>query len=88
VEIQIGSCKDEILCDITPMDVYHVLLGRPWQYDKKSIHDGRKTIYSLEKDGNKYVLLPLQDEGAKEEVGPSVLLISGKELLQEVKNEE
>jgi hypothetical protein len=30
----------------------------------------------------------LQDEGAKEEVGPSVLLMSGKELLQEVKKEE
>jgi hypothetical protein len=88
VEIQIGSYKDEILCDIMPMDVYHVLLGRPWKYDKKSIHDGRKNTYSLEKDGNKHVLLPLQDEGDKEEVGPSVLLISGKELLQEVKKEE
>jgi hypothetical protein len=33
-------------------------------------------------------LFPLKDEGAKEEVGPSVLLMSGKELLQEVKKEE
>jgi hypothetical protein len=30
----------------------------------------------------------LQDEGTKEEVGPSVLMMSGKELLQEVKKEE
>jgi hypothetical protein len=58
------------------------------EYDRKSIHDGRRNTYSLEKDGNKHVLFPLQDEGAKEEVGPSVLLMSGKELLQEVKKEE
>ena len=29
VEFQIGSYKDEILCDIMPMDVCHILLGRP-----------------------------------------------------------
>jgi hypothetical protein len=28
------------------------------------------------------MMLPLQDEGAKEEVVPSVLLMSGKDLLQ------
>jgi hypothetical protein len=88
VEIQIASYKDEVLCDIIPMDVCHVLLGRPWQYDKKAIHDGRRNTCSLEKDVHKHVLMPLQDEGAKEEVGPSVLLMSGKELLQEVKKEE
>jgi hypothetical protein len=74
VEIQIGSYKDEILCDIMPMDVCHVLLGRPWQYDRKSIHDGRRNTYSLEKYGHMHVLLPLQDEGAKEEASPSVLI--------------
>jgi hypothetical protein len=51
VEIQIGSYKDEILCDIMPMDVFHVLLGRPWKYDRKSIHDGRKNTYSLKRMG-------------------------------------
>jgi hypothetical protein len=34
------------------------------------------------------VLFPLTDESSKEEPGPSVLLMSGKELLQEVKNQE
>jgi hypothetical protein len=88
VEFQIGSYKDEILCDVMPMDVCHVLLGRPWKYDRKAIHDGRKNTYTLEKNGHKHVLLPLKDEGTKEEVGPSVLLMSGRELLQEVKKEE
>jgi hypothetical protein len=88
VEIQIGSYKDEILCDVMPMDVCHILLGRPWKYDRKAMHDGRKNTYTLEKNGHKHVLLPLKDEGTKEEVGPSVLLMSGKELLQEIKKEE
>lgn len=33
-------------------------------------------------------MLPLQDEGKMKEVGPHVLLMSGKELLPNVKKEE
>jgi hypothetical protein len=33
VEFKIGGYKDEILCDVIPMDVFHILLGRPCQYD-------------------------------------------------------
>jgi hypothetical protein len=33
VEFKIGGYKDEFLCDVIPMDVWHVLLGRPWQYE-------------------------------------------------------
>ena len=42
VEFKIGGYKDEILCDVIPMDVCHILLGRPWQFDRNVIHDGRK----------------------------------------------
>ena len=30
VKFKIGSYHDEVLCDIIPMDVYHLLLGRKW----------------------------------------------------------
>ena len=30
VVFKIGGYKDEILCDVIPMDVYHILFGRPW----------------------------------------------------------
>ena len=33
VEFNIGGYNDKILCDVIPMDVCHLLLGRPWQYD-------------------------------------------------------
>ena len=39
VEFQIGSYRDKVLCDIFPMDVCHVLLGRSLHYDRKAIHD-------------------------------------------------
>eukprot|EP00253_Pinus_taeda_P011166 PITA_11166 len=41
VEFQIGKYKDKILCDVMPMDVCHLLLGRPWQFDRSAVHDGK-----------------------------------------------
>ena len=48
VDFQIGHYKDKILCDVMPMDVCHILLGRPWKLDKKVIHDGRSNCHSFE----------------------------------------
>ena len=88
MEFQIGTYKDVVLCDIIPMDVCHILLGRPWKYDRKVFHDGRKNTYYLEKDGNKHTLSPLEDEAVQEGSGSNILLMTGKELLQEVKKED
>ena len=85
MEFQIGTYKDVVLCDIMPMDVCHILLGRPWQYDGKVVHDGRKNTYSLKKDGRRHTLSSLQDEAVQEGLGSNILLMTGKELLQEVK---
>nr|GEW12206.1 hypothetical protein [Tanacetum cinerariifolium] len=32
--------------------------GRPWQFDRRTIHDGSKNTYSFDKDGGKIVLGP------------------------------
>jgi hypothetical protein len=82
VDFKIGGHRGEVLCDVIPMDVFHVLLGRPWKYDRNAIHDGRKNTYSLEKNGCKHMLLPIEDKGVKEESVPSILLMTGKELLK------
>jgi hypothetical protein len=84
VEFKIGGYRDEILCDVIPMDVCHVLLGRPWQYDMNAIHDGRRNTYTLEKNGRTHMLLPIEEKKVKEEAITSILLMSGKELLSEV----
>jgi hypothetical protein len=88
VEFKIGSYKYEFLCDVIPMDVFHVLLERPWKYDRNVIHDGRKNTYTLEKNGCKHMLLPIEDKGVKEETSPNILLVSEKELLKEVKKDQ
>jgi hypothetical protein len=88
VEIKIGGYKDEILCDVIPMDVCHLLLGRPWKYDRNVIHDGRKNTYILEKNGRSHMLLPIKDKEVTIEVSNTELLMSGKELLTEIKKKE
>jgi hypothetical protein len=85
VEFKIGGYRYDIFCDVIPMDVCHVLLGRPWRYDRNVIHDGRKNTYTLEKNGRTHMLLPIEEKNAKEEANTSILLMSGKELLSEVK---
>ena len=88
VEFKIGGYRDEILCDVIPMDVCHILLGRPWQFDRKVIHDGRKNTYTLEKNGRTHMLLPIEDKEKKRESSSSILLMSGKYLLNEFKKEK
>jgi hypothetical protein len=68
VEFKIGGYNDKILCDVIPMDVCHLLLGRPWQYDRNVIHDGRMNTYTLEKNGRTHMLLPIKDKEVKPEV--------------------
>jgi hypothetical protein len=41
----------------------------------------------LEKNGRTHMPLPIEDKKVKEEVNTSILLMSGKELLSEVKKE-
>ncbi|XP_038721986.1 uncharacterized protein LOC120014137 [Tripterygium wilfordii] len=53
--------KDQIWCDVVSMDACHLLLGRPWQYDRRVIQDGRKNTYSFIFESTKIVLLPSQE---------------------------
>ena len=86
IDLQIRNYKDWVLCDVMPMDVCHILLGRPWKYDRNVRHDGRRNTYELEKDGVKHKLIPLQ---AKDEAGSSkTLLLGGREFLQQLGREE
>jgi hypothetical protein len=78
VEFKIGGYRDEILCDVIPMDVCHILLGRSWQYDKNVVHDGRMNTYTLEKNGMTHMLLPIEDKKVKAEASNTILLMSWK----------
>ena len=68
------------------MDVCHLLLRRPWQYDKHVIYDGFKNTYAFNMDGHKIVLAPLKSmmslESKKDE---GSILLSKVELDKKVK---
>lgn len=51
--------QDEVWCDILPMTVCHVLLGRPWMYDRRVNYDGFHNTYSLIFKNKKLILEPL-----------------------------
>eukprot|EP00257_Ricinus_communis_P023226 XP_015583149.1 uncharacterized protein LOC107262346 [Ricinus communis] len=41
------------------MDATHLLLGHPWQYDKKTVHDGLFNTYTFQHKGHRVTLLPM-----------------------------
>nr|KYP76821.1 hypothetical protein KK1_021079 [Cajanus cajan] len=59
VPFSTGTYKDEVLCDVIPMDASHILLGRPWQYDRKAIHDGVTNKIRIVHLGKKHTWTPL-----------------------------
>uniref|UniRef100_A0A2N9EPA1 Chromo domain-containing protein n=1 Tax=Fagus sylvatica TaxID=28930 RepID=A0A2N9EPA1_FAGSY len=83
--IQFMSYKDEIWCDVIPMDVGHVILGRPWLYDLDVTIYGRTNSCSFTFKGKKIKLNPLQPrhitEGKKREEskGKGLHIISPKD---------
>ena len=58
VSIQMGDYKDEIYCEVLPMDVSHDLLGRPWLCDLNVTNFGKDNIYSFKYKGKNIILRP------------------------------
>ncbi|KEH24158.1 hypothetical protein MTR_7g105270 [Medicago truncatula] len=41
--------KENVRCDVIPMDTCHTHLGRPWQYDHRALYDGYTNINTFVK---------------------------------------
>ncbi|KAJ8748432.1 hypothetical protein K2173_003069 [Erythroxylum novogranatense] len=48
VPFSVGRYEDEVLCDVIPMEAGHLLLGRPWQFDKKVLLQSSCTPLTIE----------------------------------------
>nr|GEY56409.1 uncharacterized protein [Tanacetum cinerariifolium] len=60
LSLSIGrSYTDKIWCDVLLMDACHMLLGRPWQFDRRVIHDGYRNTYYFIHNNQKLVLAPI-----------------------------
>ncbi|GFY95544.1 AGC (cAMP-dependent, cGMP-dependent and protein kinase C) kinase family protein [Actinidia rufa] len=60
VPIKILSYIDEIWCDVIPMDVGHIILGRPWLFDLDVTIYGRSNSCSFLFENKRIKLNPLQ----------------------------
>ncbi|XP_010451773.2 PREDICTED: uncharacterized protein LOC104733947 [Camelina sativa] len=59
VPFSVGRYEDQVLCDVVPMQASHLLLGRPWQFDKRTSHCGHTDQYTLVHDSKRVCLKSL-----------------------------
>ena len=62
VHFSIGTYSDFVDCDVVPMQACSLLLGRPWQFDRESVHHGKTNHYTLLHNGKKIGLKPMTPE--------------------------
>ncbi|GKC87358.1 putative reverse transcriptase domain-containing protein [Tanacetum coccineum] len=68
VQFSIGkNYKDEVWCEVIPVDAAHILLGCPWRFDRKTKHDGFQNTYSFKKDGVNITLVPFDSRQTQAE---------------------
>ena len=78
VPFKIGEYIDTVECDVAPMTVCHMLLGRPWQYDRSSLHCGRTNQYTIKWKNKELILKPMT---------PQQILAEHLQKSSEVRNE-
>jgi hypothetical protein len=81
VPFTVDDYVDEVECDVLPLEVCGLLLGRPWQYDHNAMHAGRANTYSFVHDGKQRTLKPMRDDHIKSDVE----LVVHKEKLRKAK---
>ncbi|XP_010451789.1 PREDICTED: uncharacterized protein LOC104733967 [Camelina sativa] len=59
VPFSVGPYKDQVLCDVVPMQASHLLLGRPWEFDKMTSHCGHTNQYSFVHENKRICLKSL-----------------------------
>ncbi|GAV61061.1 hypothetical protein CFOL_v3_04589, partial [Cephalotus follicularis] len=76
VLIKMGDYDDRVYCDVLPMDVAHVLSGRPWLYDLHVINHRRENTFAFRYKGKNIILNPdkpcPKDHGSQSKVTPRV----------------
>ena len=75
------------MCNIIHVDACHVLLGRPWKFGRKEIHDGHANTYSLTKDLVRHKLKPLREEMGKNCSNARISLVDARMFLDGLKHE-
>ncbi|KAI0522935.1 hypothetical protein KFK09_005324 [Dendrobium nobile] len=86
VHFSIGKFKDQAWCDVQPMDACHLLLGRPWQFDRKTVHNGFANTYTLTQGPETIVLMPAKF--SLEDMGNAQLMVTQAECRMALQQSE
>jgi hypothetical protein len=54
-----SNYTDTMECDVVPMNVCHLLLGRTWQYDRDVHHNGKANTHQQQWTGKDNILHPM-----------------------------
>jgi len=65
VLISIEKYEEKVICDV-PMEAGHILLGRPWEFNKHTLHDDLTNKISFLHKGKKIILCPLTPQQVRE----------------------
>lgn len=86
ISFSIGQYKDEVMCDVVPMHVSHILLGRPWQFDRRVMYDGFQNQYTFKHHDKKVVLVSLSPQQVHDD--QVKMMTARREREAEKKNKE
>ena len=53
IRFSVGKYNEELVCNVVPMLEFHLLLRRPWQFDRDVVHQGRSKKYTFVIEGKK-----------------------------------
>eukprot|EP00268_Persea_americana_P068048 TRINITY_DN9429_c0_g1_i9.p1 TRINITY_DN9429_c0_g1~~TRINITY_DN9429_c0_g1_i9.p1 ORF type:complete len:208 (-),score=37.91 TRINITY_DN9429_c0_g1_i9:651-1274(-) len=93
VSFKLGGYEDKIWCDVTHMDIAHILYGRPWVFDRKVHHDKKANTYTLSEMDNgvdsfqRLQHAPSTEAPQKEQKVERVAMIAPKELTSNIKDD-
>ena len=53
--------EEFVWCEVLPIKVSYILLGRPWLFDRRVQRDGYENTYALIHSGRKKILRPMKE---------------------------
>lgn len=89
INFSIGDAyRDQIYYDVVPMDVCYLLLGSPWEFDRKVQHDGFLNTYSFKFNNRSFKLQPSPPPPPKLEPPASPILLLQRTPFEKAMREE
>jgi hypothetical protein len=76
VDFSISNYTNTVECDVVPMTMCHLLLGRPWQYDRDVRHNGKASTHQLHWKGKDIIFHPMTPQAIANESGKKTVVWS------------